>query len=300
MGSGGPTAAVCDTGRYRMPYFVWGSGPPDRVHPRPGRHEPGVHSGDGRPAAGVHLHRLRTAGGRPGRRPDRGVSASSTSSPTWSPCSTICGCPHARTCSARRSGRRSCWPRCTIIRTGRCGRCSRAAFAYRACWPRERGSCATSPAIGRARLRPCRLRARLDHPADRGVFRAIPEEFWFHRANSDCLPKAAVARRGLMVPTVDLRPMLPAIRQPVLLICGDSDRIVPAACEQAAHGGTAERRPSRISELRSLSALHARPAGGRGDSAIPGGADLPDRAGVAARPGAAIRFTPPQTHSGSP
>src|SRR5207244_8349700 len=44
-------------------------------------------------------------------------------------------------------------------------------------------------------------------------------------------PKAAVARRGLMVLNVDLRPKLPAIHQPVLMLCGDCDPVVPVACE---------------------------------------------------------------------
>jgi pimeloyl-ACP methyl ester carboxylesterase len=76
------------------------------------------------------------------------------------------------------------------------------------------------------------LRALLDHPVDRRVFHDLPEEFKFHRANTDALPKSAVARRGLMIRNIDLRRKLPAIRQPVLLICGDCDAIVTAECEE--------------------------------------------------------------------
>jgi pimeloyl-ACP methyl ester carboxylesterase len=76
------------------------------------------------------------------------------------------------------------------------------------------------------------LRERLDHPSDMRVFQSSPEEFQFHRENSDRLPRSAVARRGLMILDVDLRPRLPDIKQPVLLVCGDCDRIVPAACEK--------------------------------------------------------------------
>ena len=49
--------------------------------------------------------------------------------------------------------------------------------------------------------------------------------------NTGAVSKAATARRGLMVPRLDLRPILPKIRQPVLMVCGDEDPIVPRACE---------------------------------------------------------------------
>jgi pimeloyl-ACP methyl ester carboxylesterase len=75
------------------------------------------------------------------------------------------------------------------------------------------------------------LRDRLHDPADVRVFRDSPESFQFLRDNFDVNLKAAVARRGLMVLDFDLRPKLPAIRQPVLMICGDCDPIVPAACQ---------------------------------------------------------------------
>jgi 3-oxoadipate enol-lactonase len=75
------------------------------------------------------------------------------------------------------------------------------------------------------------MRDRLDHPSDMRVFSNSPDEYQFHRKNSDSLPKSAVARRALMIPNVDLRPILPAICQPVLMICGDSDQIVTAECE---------------------------------------------------------------------
>jgi 3-oxoadipate enol-lactonase len=76
------------------------------------------------------------------------------------------------------------------------------------------------------------MRERLDSPSDMRVFVNLPEAYRFHRLNSDVLPMAAVARRALMILDVDLRPILPAIRQPVLMICGDSDQIVTAECEE--------------------------------------------------------------------
>ena len=35
-----------------------------------------------------------------------------------------------------------------------------------------------------------------------------------------------------MIRNVDLRPQLPAIRQPVLMLCGEWDRIVTTECEK--------------------------------------------------------------------
>jgi pimeloyl-ACP methyl ester carboxylesterase len=53
----------------------------------------------------------------------------------------------------------------------------------------------------------------------------------FLQVNSGSQPKAAVARRGLMILDIDLRPLLPRVRQPVLMVCGDRDTIVPRVCE---------------------------------------------------------------------
>jgi pimeloyl-ACP methyl ester carboxylesterase len=45
-------------------------------------------------------------------------------------------------------------------------------------------------------------------------------------------PLAAVARRAAVLHGVDLRPVLPEIRQPVLLICGEGDPLVSPSCEE--------------------------------------------------------------------
>jgi pimeloyl-ACP methyl ester carboxylesterase len=45
------------------------------------------------------------------------------------------------------------------------------------------------------------------------------------------VPLAAFAARALMVHQLDLRPLLPTITQPVLLVCGDRDPLVGKACE---------------------------------------------------------------------
>ncbi len=52
----------------------------------------------------------------------------------------------------------------------------------------------------------------------------------FLKCNGDT-PIAAACRRALTIHALDLRPLLPRIETPVLLIGGDRDRIVPPACE---------------------------------------------------------------------
>lgn len=52
----------------------------------------------------------------------------------------------------------------------------------------------------------------------------------FLRCNGDT-PIAAACRRAITLDALDLRPLLPTIRTPVLLIGGDRDRIVPPAAE---------------------------------------------------------------------
>ncbi len=77
------------------------------------------------------------------------------------------------------------------------------------------------------------LRGRINfHPSDLSVFRERPPELLrFARENTNAPSMAAVARRALMLPHLDLRPKLSAIRQTVLMLCGDRDPIVPPECE---------------------------------------------------------------------
>jgi len=60
-----------------------------------------------------------------------------------------------------------------------------------------------------------------------------PPEAWDHLLErSGAPPMTAVAHRALLLHELDLRPILPQIRQPVLLICGESDPLVGKACEE--------------------------------------------------------------------
>jgi 3-oxoadipate enol-lactonase len=219
---------VCDTGRYRMPYFVWGSGPPivfihgladlgrafipamaalKRDFTCIAYDLPAGGPDGARLGAYRHHHLVADLEALLGHLGLRYAHLFGSSFGSTIVLATLAVHPD--------------WPTRAVLQGG---------FAYRTLAPWERILC------GFARYWPgtlatLPLRARLDHPSDMKVFDTSPEGFRFHRANSDCLPKAAVARRGLMVQYVDLRPKLPNIRQPVLLICGDCDRIVTAECE---------------------------------------------------------------------
>jgi pimeloyl-ACP methyl ester carboxylesterase len=104
-------------------------------------------------------------------------------------------------------------------------------FAWRALARWEHFLCSFAR-YWRGPMRTFPLRGRLDYPADVRSFAAVPPEHWtFLKQNTGAVSKAATARRGLMVPRLDLRPLLPKIKQPVLLVCGDADFIVPRACD---------------------------------------------------------------------
>lgn len=68
--------------------------------------------------------------------------------------------------------------------------------------------------------------------ADQGPFQAGPTSVWqYYLANSGATAMAAVATRALLMHRLDLRALLPEIRQPILMLCGDRDPAVGRACE---------------------------------------------------------------------
>ena len=83
---------------------------------------------------------------------------------------------------------------------------------------------------GRLRRLPLRgygLRT-VDYPA----FAHSPPEVWdFFVANHSESLTRSVARRALLLHRLDLRPLLPAIRQPVLVLSGGCDTLVPREAE---------------------------------------------------------------------
>jgi pimeloyl-ACP methyl ester carboxylesterase len=64
-----------------------------------------------------------------------------------------------------------------------------------------------------------------------GPFASRPADVWDYYLDDD-RPIAAVAAHALLLHGVDLRPILPEIRQPVLLVCGDCDPLVSRRCEE--------------------------------------------------------------------
>jgi pimeloyl-ACP methyl ester carboxylesterase len=64
-------------------------------------------------------------------------------------------------------------------------------------------------------------------------FAPKPPEIWsYFLERSNTHPIAAVSHRALLIHRLDLRPVLPNIRQPVLMICGDNDPLVGPVCEE--------------------------------------------------------------------
>jgi pimeloyl-ACP methyl ester carboxylesterase len=65
------------------------------------------------------------------------------------------------------------------------------------------------------------------------TFKALFPDIWQHFLDCSGRPRlSAVAYQACMLNRLDLRPILPRIRQPVLLICGDQDRVVPRIHEE--------------------------------------------------------------------
>jgi pimeloyl-ACP methyl ester carboxylesterase len=83
-------------------------------------------------------------------------------------------------------------------------------------------------------------------PFRRTVVRAINYEIFARRAPAvwdyflECSGRAAVAafaHQALLLHRLDLRTLLPEVRQPVLLVCGDRDTVVPRAYAEVLLGG---------------------------------------------------------------
>jgi pimeloyl-ACP methyl ester carboxylesterase len=88
------------------------------------------------------------------------------------------------------------------------------------------------------RLRQVPGRAALLRLGHAGPFAGLPPELWrFFVERSGATPIAAVCQRALLVHRLDLRPLLEQVPQPVLLVSGDGDPVVDAACLEALQRG---------------------------------------------------------------
>jgi 3-oxoadipate enol-lactonase len=223
------TRGTCSTGRYRCSYYTWGEGPPllfihglaDRAlsflplaallssHFRCIAYDLPAGTGDG-----ARLGRYRYV--------DLASDARALFDHLGVERSYLYGASFGSTIAlllARDSPERI--PRLVL----------QGGFAHRPLAPAERWL---------ARLaRPCGLPLAA-MPLRRQILRQVhhghfpgPDLWEFFLANTGANPISAVAHRALLVHQCDLRPVLDQIRQPVLLLCGDSDPIVRRACEEA-------------------------------------------------------------------
>jgi pimeloyl-ACP methyl ester carboxylesterase len=66
----------------------------------------------------------------------------------------------------------------------------------------------------------------------RGFECVEPQRWPFFLEQTGQTPISAMGHWGHVLHKLDLRPLLPAIRQPVLIVSGDDDRLVPQQCQQ--------------------------------------------------------------------
>ena len=72
----------------------------------------------------------------------------------------------------------------------------------------------------------------------RGPFRERDTDVWdYYLERGFSVPLRAFATRLLMVARLDLRPILPTIQKPMLLVCGDGDPLVGKKCEDELQRG---------------------------------------------------------------
>lgn len=221
---------VCDTGRYRLPYYAWGEGPPLLfVH--------GV--GDScrsflRPISRLAAHFRCIAYDLPSGHGDgarlRRYAHDDLVADVWALLdhlgvkqSYVLGSSFGSTIALKamhdQPGR---LPR-GILQGGLAHRPLRRAERFLAYVGRFLpGSMAGLP-----------LRKKiLRNVTGRAFQEAFPDVWNYFLDTSGRARVAAFACQACLLHRLDLRPILPAIRQPVLLICGDRDRLVPRPYEE--------------------------------------------------------------------
>jgi pimeloyl-ACP methyl ester carboxylesterase len=223
-------AGVLDTGRYRMPYYVWGEGPPLVL----------VHGlCDDSATFALPLSRLRQhfccvvydlpTGNGDGARLSR-YSPDALVSDLLALCdhlhldaTALLGVSFGSTIALRALAREPKRFPTAVLQGG---------FAYRPLawtevllarlaryWPGTVGQLPLWMPI-----------IQQQHAAE---FAGLEPSRWdFYLAHNAAVRNAAVAHRSLWLHATDLRPILPQIRQRILLICGDRDRIVGRACAE--------------------------------------------------------------------
>jgi pimeloyl-ACP methyl ester carboxylesterase len=226
---------VCDTGRYRMPYYSWGEGPPlVFVH--------GV--GDCSrsfvlPASRLAAHFRCVAYDLPAGGADRARVRRYTHADLVADLWALLD--HLGLRQAYLFG--SSFGSTVVLAAlhGRPGRVPRGilqgGMALRPLSRRERFVARVGQFLPGA-MTALPGRERLLEAVNGREFAGRPPEAW--RYFLDCAargPIATFARQALMVDRLDLRPVLPAIRQPVLLVCGEQDRVIGRAHEDVLLAG---------------------------------------------------------------
>jgi pimeloyl-ACP methyl ester carboxylesterase len=221
---------TCDTGRYRCPYFVWGSGPPLLF-------VPGV-AASGRlyvltiARLAAHFrcigYDLPTGHGdkaRLGRYTHSDLAADLLALLDYLhvPQAYLLGSSFGSTISlAAMHDKPDRFPRAVL----------QGGFAWR---PLARAELTLARMArywpGTMRFVPFRAKAmRLAHS---GPFaRCAPEVWEFFLSYTGLVPITTLACHVLLLHDTDLRPILPAIRQPILMVCGDRDPLVRRAHEE--------------------------------------------------------------------
>jgi pimeloyl-ACP methyl ester carboxylesterase len=219
---------VCDTGRYRCPYFTWGEGPPLLLIPgmaddarsfvplgsllaarfRCIAYDMPTGRGDG-----ARLRRYRHA--------DLVEDALALLDHLAIRQSYVLGSSFGGTVAlALLEARPERFPRGIL----------QGSFAHRPLRPGQvRLAWLLRGVPVRARWMPFRrAEVRREHG---GPFAGRPADHWdFFLGRWTTPPIRAVARRALLLHRLDLRPLLGRIRQPVLLVYGDRDPLVGGAC----------------------------------------------------------------------
>jgi pimeloyl-ACP methyl ester carboxylesterase len=216
---------TCDTGRYRMPYFSWGAGPPVVFIHGLGDSArsfalPMAHLSRAFRCVGYELPAGRTDGARLGRYThaalvdDLFALLDHLALPRSYLLASSFGATIALAALAARPER---VPR-AILQGGLAHRRlvrGERFFAWLARW--------LPGTMGGVPKREKVLRKGFQRD-----FAGRPEELWRYFIAVTARPRVqALGYQARWMDSLDLRPLLPAIRQPVLLVCGDRDRLVP-------------------------------------------------------------------------
>jgi 3-oxoadipate enol-lactonase len=221
-------AGICNTGRYRCRYFVWGKGQPLLfIHGIADRARMSVpvmaHLADSFCCIGYELPDGVADGARLGRTGLAEMAADAAA------LLDVLQFPQASVYAASFGGTIAL---AALHSTPR--RFFRAvlqsSFARRPLAPMER-TLASLARYWPGRLGDLPLLDRVRRRADAlGFVGAAPEIWAFQQANSATTPVRAFAHRALLIATMDLRPMLPSTPHPVMLLSGDRDSVIGQAC----------------------------------------------------------------------